>query len=436
MADKQPSISVETVDQTATTRTVEVEVDAKRVSKAFERAYRELAKQVDVKGFRPGKAPRSVLTRLYGASVAEQLEHTLVSETLPDAMELAAIDPVAEPSIEAGKPDPEASFKYKAHLEVKPDLELPDLTGLPAMRPQVDVPDSEIDERLEQLRQSNAPLIEEPEGTVLGEGHTATIDFVGRIDGEAFEGGSGQGVSIEMGAGRFIPGFEEQLAGATAGEDRDLEVEFPEDYGNADVAGKQATFAAHVVDIRRRDVPELDDEFAKDMGDFDSLDALRARIREDMEQAAQRESDQTFRRTLMDGLLERIEFDVPPGMVERQLQGQISEAHRRMEGQIDHDTLHQQLDQFREQWRPQAERDVREMLLLEAVAKAQEIEIDDEAVFAKLDELVGDSASDRSRIEQFRSDEQLIGSLRAQLRDEQALDFLGSQAKVEESTGT
>ncbi|MCH8889574.1 MAG: trigger factor [Myxococcales bacterium] len=428
---KDSSIRVETIESTPILHTIEVEVDASRVSKVFDRAYRDLAKRVRVKGFRPGKAPRSVLEKLYGASVAEQLEQTLVSETLADAVDLSGIQPVSEPAISAGKPVSDASFKYTACLEVSPEIELPDLSGLPAIRPEVLVEDAEIDERLEELRIAHAPIVEEDEGTAIARGHIATIDFVGRIDGERFEGGSGQGVQIEIGAGRFIPGFEDQLTGAQAGDDREVRVTFPESYSNAEIAGKEAVFAAHVVDVRKRQIPELDDEFAKDVGDFDSLEALRARIRADLESGQERASKETFRTTMLDALLERMDFAVPPGMVDRQLQNQLASAQRRLEGQQDHDAVHAQLDRWREEWRPRAELDVREMLALQAIAKAQGIEVADDEVAARIDELVGEPEQQAARLRELREDEQLRGALRLQLRDEKVLDFLASTAKIE-----
>jgi len=429
-------IRVETIETTPILHTIEIEVDASRVRKAFERAYRDLAKQVRVKGFRPGKAPRSVLEKLYGASVAEQLEQTLVSETLGEAIEIAGIQPVSEPAISGGKPAPDANFKYTASLEVSPEIELPDLRGLPAIRPEVSVEDAEVDERLEELRNANAPLVEEAEGTALARGHTATIDFVGRIDGEIFEGGTGRGVPLEIGGGRFIPGFEDQLTGAQSGDDREVRVTFPEAYGNAEVAGKEAVFAVHIVDIRKPQIPELDDEFAKDLGDFDSLEALRARIRADLEAGQERESKQTFRTTLMDALLERMDFSAPPGMIDRQLQNQLANAHKRLEGQLDHDAIHAQLDRWREEWRPQAERDVREMLALQAIAKKHEIEVAEDEVDAKIDELMGGAQGQDPRLREAQQDESLRAALRHQLQDEKVLDFLASEAKIEESTGT
>jgi trigger factor len=241
-------------------------------------------------------------------------------------------------------------------------------------------------------------------------------------------------VQLEIGAGRFIPGFEDQLTGAQAGDDREVRVTFPESYGNAEVAGKEAVFAVHVVDVRKRQVSELDDEFAKDIGNFDSLDALRARIRADLESEQERESKETFRTTLMGALLERMDFAVPPGMVDRQLQNQLASARRRLEEQLDDDTVHAQLDRWREEWRPRAERDVREMLALQAIAKAQGIEVEDDEVRARIDELVGESEPQAARLRGLREDEQLREGLRLQLRDEKVLDFIASTAKIVENT--
>ena len=383
------SIQVETIEATSILHTLEIEVAVERVRKAFDRAYRDLAKHVRVKGFRPGKAPRSVLERLYGATVAEQLEEGLVAETLADAVELSGLDPVSEPAISAGKPVPDASYKYMASIEVRPAIELPELAGLPAIRPEVVVEDAEVEERVEQLRIARAPLVEEPAEAGVAAEHVVTIDFVGRIDGELFKGGSGQGVQLEIGSGSFIPGFEDQLLDARSGDDREVSVTFPGDYANPEVAGKAASFAVHVVDIRRRQIPELDDEFAKDVGDFDSLDALRVRVRGDLESAQQRESKETLRTSLMDALIERMEFETPPGMVNRQLESQLEAAQRRLEGQGDPDAIRGQLERWREEWRPRAEREVREMLILQAIADAEGIEVADDEVRSKIDELIG-----------------------------------------------
>ncbi len=436
MSKDSSEVQVQSEAESPILHRVEVEVAAKRVAKAFDRAYRELARQVNVKGFRPGKAPRSVLERLYGPSLAEQLEQTLVAETLAEAIEQTGLEPVSEPAIESQGAKGGESFRYTARVEVKPAIELPDLAGLPAQRPRVEVTGVDVDQELESLRERSAKLIEEPPEVTVQGGHVVTVDFVGRIDGEVFEGGTGQGVEVEIGSGRFIPGFEDQLIGATSGEDRELTVAFPDDYGSAELAGRTAVFAAHVVAIKRREVPELDDEFAKDLGEFETLDDLRTRIREDLERAREDAARSVLHRTLLDSLIERAPFDVPPGMVERRLEGELRSAHDRLSGQVDHDTLHRQLDAWREEWRERAERQVREGLLLEAVARAESLSASPEDVEARIEEMAERQGVSPARLRTAWGDDAFERALEAQLTDEKALEFLTARAKVEETTDT
>jgi trigger factor len=413
---------------------VEVRVPASQVRKAFDRAYRDLGKQVRIKGFRPGKAPRPVLERLYGASIAEEIERTLVQQTLPDAIEQVELAPVVPPAIDAAPPEPDADFTYAALVEVKPAIELPELEGLPARKPSVEVTAEEVDAELERLRERNAPVVEEPEETQAETRHILGIDFVGRIDGEPFEGGTGRGVDLELGAGRFIEGFEEQLVGARAGDDRVVEVRFPDEYGEASLAGKEAHFDVHVAEVKRRQLPELDDEFAKDLGDFDSLEALRERIRADLFEMRDNQARAELNKSLVDALIERTPFEVPPGLVEQQLERQLRSAHQRFEGQLDHDALHGQLDRWREEWRPAAEREVREHLLLEAVASQREIAIEEAEVEVQLEKLAASQGTTVAQLRQAVGQETLESVSRRQLADEKALEFLAAAAKVEETS--
>jgi trigger factor len=428
------TLRVTTSEPGPVVRQLEVEVDARRVRRAFDRAYRELAKQARVRGFRPGKAPRSVLEKLYGASLTEQIEQTLVSETLPDAIEQAGLELITEPQIEAGTLAADGDFRYTARVEVKPEIVLPDTRGLPVRRPAVQVNDEDVERELEALRQRSAPLVEEPENTAVAEGHSVQVDFVGRIDGKPFEGGSGRGVDLEIGSGRFIPGFEDQLIGAVAGEDRELAVRFPDDYGSREVAGKDAVFAAHVVAIKRRHVPDLDDEFAKDRGEFETLEELRDRIRSDLTSARLAEAQNVLRRGLMDVLIERTPFEVPPGLVANELERQLGAARRRLQGSVPEQALHAQLERWKEDWRERAEREVREGLLLEAVAAAEAISVTDEEVEQRIEEVALGQGTDAEALRSAVGRDNLQRALRAQLVDERALDFLVREAKVEETT--
>jgi trigger factor len=279
-------------------------------------------------------------------------------------------------------------------------------------------------------------LLEEPDETRVGEGHVATIDFVGRIDGELFEGGSGQGVDVEVGAGRFLPDFESQLAGAASGDDLEVRVAFPEDYGSQELAGKEALFAVHLAAVKRRQVPELDDEFAKDLGDFETLDALRERIRSDLLESRLRASQSVLHRTLLDSLIERSSFEVPAGMVEQQLESELRSAHERLAGQVDHDALHEQLARWREEWRERSERQVRERLLLEAVARAESLAVSPEDVASRVGEMAERQGVSPARLRDTYGGDALDRGLEAQLVDEKTLEFLAARAKVEDAADT
>jgi trigger factor len=417
-------------------RRLDVTVPVARVRKAYDRAYRDIARTARVKGFRPGKVPRAVLERLYGASIGEEIERLLVNETLSAALDQAGVDAVSTPSVDASPPRAGAAFTYKALVEVRPPIELPSLEGLPGQRPVVLVEDAEIERELEDLRRRNAPLIEEPEGTTAENGHILTLDFVGRIDGVAFEGGTGRDVELELGAGRFIPGFEEQLVGAVAGEDREVHTTFPDGYPSEEVAGKDAVFSVHVAEVKRRELPALDDEFAKDLGEFDSLGALRDRIYGDIKEGREREADTALRRSVLAALVERAEFEVPPGVVDAQLERRLRMAVQQLHGGVPHDALHAQVDRWREEWRPAAQHEVRERWLLDAVAEAQSLTVEEGTVAEQIERIAAAQGATPAALREQLGEGLLDASVRADLLRDRALDFLVATAKVDAVTDT
>jgi len=436
MNDAAP-LTVETTETSPIQRSLQIEVDAKRVRKAFDRAYKDLGKQVRVKGFRPGKAPRSVLEKLHGASIGEELEQQLVRETLYEAIEQAGIAPVSEPQVEANAPVQGEAFVYTAVLEIKPTIELPELTGLPGQRPAVDVSDEAVQSELDALKDRRARFDDEEEGATATSGHHVTIDYLGKIDGEPFEGGQAEGASIELGSGRMIPGFEEGIDGMTVGEERNIRVTFPDEYPAEDVAGKEATFDIKVGQIKKRVLPELDDAFAKEVDEeLDGIDALRDKLRADLLEGQEREAKEALHKSLIDVLIERTEFDVPAGMIERRLSQQLQRAHDQLKQAMPHEDLHQRMSEWSESWRPEAEREVREHLLLEAVAAKQEIEVSDDDLESKLEEMARDQGMDKDRLKSAYEEQGVLDGLRSQIASDQALEFLIAGAKVEEISGT
>ena len=426
------SIQATATEETPILHRVQVEIGADRVGKAFEKAYKDLAKSSNIKGFRKGKAPRSVLERVYGPQVAEQLEQTLIQETIADALEQAGVTAVAPPAVDSTAPHHGEPFSYTAHVEVRPPISLPALDGLPGKRPSTEVKEEEIDQELASLRERNAPVVEEPEGTQAENGHMLSVDFVGRIDGETFEGGSGRDVQLEIGTGRFIPGFEEQLIGAKANDDVEVRTTFPDEYPVDTLAGKEAVFDVHVAEVKKKQLPELDDEFAKDLGDFETLADLRERITKDMTEMKEREAKNALYRSLLEALVERTEFDVPHGMVDRQLQRRLDNMHRQMQGSMEHDQLHAELDRMRDQMRPVAEREVREQLLIEAVAEEKGVSASPEEITERIARMAEEQGVDAETLSNALGEGVAESLAESQLRDEKALDLLAATAKVEE----
>jgi trigger factor len=426
-------IRIETHEISPVIRELAVEVEARAVDAAFSRVVNELRKSARVKGFRPGKVPPRVIKQMYGPSLAEEIERSLVRETLPDAVELAELRPVVEPQIEAEPPVEGKSFAYRARIEVKPEIELPDLEKLSGSRPRVSVGEDEVLTELESLRERHASWVEEPEETRAEHGHQLTIDFVGTIDGVPFEGGRAEGVELELGSGRMIPGFEDQLIGVASDEARDVEVDFPDDYGNPALAGKRAVFAVRVSAIKRRELPELDDEFAKDLGDFENLDEVRDKLRETLEAQRKHASDHALHRSLLDDLIARTRFEVPPSLVERQLESQLQQVEQQLKGRIPDADLRARLAQLRDEGWDDARRRVQEALLLEAVARSAGLEASEEDLDARLEEMAAAQGVDAKLMRDLANAQGWATAIAAEIVDRKALAHLAEHARVQEA---
>ncbi|MBW2426292.1 MAG: trigger factor [Deltaproteobacteria bacterium] len=425
-------IRIEANEISPVVRELSIEVQVDRVDAAYARVVNELRKGARVKGFRPGKVPPKVIKRIYAGALGEEIERSLVRETLADAVELAALQPVVEPQIEAEPPVEGEAFTYKARIEVKPDIELPDLEKISGSKPAVSVGEDEVLGELESLRERHVVWVEEPEKTRAEDGHQVIVDFVGRIDGEAFEGGTAEGVEIVLGSGQMIPGFEEQLVGVTAGEERELNVTFPESYGNEALAGKPACFESKTTAIKRRELPELDDEFAKDMGEFETLDEVRDKLRENLETQRSQASEQALHKSLLDDLVARTSFEVPPTLVERELEGRIRQFEQQLGQYLPEPELRARAAQMREEGWDDARRRVQEALLLEAVARSVGLEADDEEVDARLEEMATSQGVDVKLMRDMANSQGWLPAIAAEVVDRKALAYLVEHAQISE----
>ena len=431
MAEGQSDIKIETNEISAVVREISVEVDVKRVDAAYGQVLNQLRKTANVKGFRKGKVPAKVIRQMYGENLGEEIERQLVRETLSDAVELAELEPVVEPQIEADAPSEGKAFTYKARIEIKPTIELPELSALSGERPRVEVGDDELLLELENLRERGVAWVEEDEEVIAADGHQVTIDFVGTLDGVEFEGGSATGVDLELGSGRMIPGFEEGLVGAKSGEDRDLNVTFPAEYGNDELSGKDAICAAKVTAIKRKEMPELDDDFAKDLGEeFETLDDVRAKIKEGLVTQRKHASDHALHKSLLDDLLTRSSFEVPPTMVERQLESQLQQFEEQMKNRVPEPDLRARMAQMREEGWDEAKRRVQEGLLLEAVAKSTGVEATDEEIDARLDEMAEGQGVDPKMMHDMAEAQGWRPAVGAEVMDRKALEQLVEAASI------
>ncbi|MAI77717.1 MAG: trigger factor [Deltaproteobacteria bacterium] len=425
-------ILVECDETSPVLRTLTIEVSAPRVARAFEAAYAELKKTARVRGFRPGRVPRNVLEQMYGAQLPDEIERTLVSETLAVAIEKAEVTPISEPDVEAQRPSSKDSFRYTVRVEVKPEIVLPDLSEVVGRRPAVHLADNEIEAEVEKMREGQVQWIEEDEGTEAANEHSLVLDFSGRIDGEVFQGGTAEGVELLLGSGTMVPGFEDQLIGVRAGEERQIEVTFPEDYGSEEMNGKEATFDCKISAVRRRELPELDDEFAKDVGEFETMEALRSQIRSDLEEQRNSQADEALDRSLMESLLGLCDFEVPPGVVDRQLQSQMQSLYQQFKGRMPDEMIQQQLQRMQEDGRPVAERRVREILVLEAVALAREIEVASEEVDARIEEMAEQQGMEVAQVRQMAEQQGWFSAIEAELRDKKVYSVLSESADIQE----
>lgn len=430
---KNSALEVQATAENSVAYKLEIKVGIDRVEKAFDAAYRDLSKRARVKGFRQGKAPRAVLEKVYGDAVAEEIEHALVAETLPEAIEQAKLQPIVEPSVHAHAPKQGAEFHYTAHIEIKPEIVIGELTGLKATRPPVSVSEEAVEKELDELRRRNAPFVEAPEGTRVEKGHFIKLDFEGKINGVPFEGGAAKDQVLEIGSGRMIPGFEDQIVGAKIGDEVEVKVTFPAQYHAEELAGKEAVFAVKVHEIKKLDVPALDDEFAKDLGDFESLAALREKVRADLLKARERESKSGLRKTLLDSVLELVSFDVPQGLVTAQVRHRVQQMFRQFQGQLPPEILQQQAAHYQEMWRPMMEREIREALLLDAVSRKENFEVTEDEINAKIDEVAGEQGIDPARARKLYTDGQLTDAMRAQILEERAFELLVSRAEITEA---
>ncbi len=361
-----------------------IEVVAAELDKAEERACKRFAAQVNIPGFRKGKAPRKIVEQHVGKQTVlqEAFDYFIAPEALADALKDQNMeDIVARPKIEPVTLEDGKDVVFKATVVPRPEVKLGEYKGLKIAKDAVNVTDEDVQKQLKSMADHQAKMVDAPEGAAVQDGDFTTLDFQGFVDGEAFEGGEGKDYPLQIGSKSFIPGFEDQLIGAKIGEEKEVQVKFPEEYHAKELAGKDATFKCTIRSIKHKELPAIDDEFAKSVSKFDTLDALKADIRKNLEANGERKAENDRKAKAIETATENTTVDIPPVMIDNEVTRMVREMEMRLAQQG------MQLEQYlqfagtdiaklREQYRETAEKNVRTGLMLEEVAKAESIKVE------------------------------------------------------------
>ena len=383
-----------------------VEVAAEDVEKALQAAYLKQRKQINIPGFRKGKVPRQMIEKMYGPEVFyDEAANNMIPNAYAKAYDESELDIVSQPKIEVVQMEKGKPFIFTAEVATKPEVTLGDYKGLKVDKVSTRVTQKEVDEEIEKERERNARTIEVTDRAVQDKDEV-TLDFEGFVDGVAFEGGKGEDYPLTIGSGSFIPGFEEQLIGAEIDKEVEVNVTFPKEYHSEELAGKDATFKCTVHTIKAKELPELEDEFASEVSECETMDAYRAEVKKNIKERKERTGKEKKENQAVDQAIENAQMDIPEAMIEFQVRQMADDFARRIQQQ---GLTVEQYFQFTgmtaekmlEEMRPQAEKSIKTRLVLEAIVKAENIEVSDERVEEELTKMAEAYQMEVEKLKEF-----------------------------------
>jgi trigger factor len=404
---------------------LQIEIGAPTVQAEVDRAFALVGRQARLPGFRPGKAPRQVLERMFGDQVRREVLGRLIEESFHHAVHEHQLAIVGTPEIDADVLTPGEALRYSATVDVRPDIVLNDLTGFEARKPAAAVTDDDVARVIESLRESVAQLRPITDRQIVEGGDVVSLNLSSRIEGA--EPSRREGVLLEAGGGSFPLALERQIVGQHRGARLSLKVPYPEDYANPSLAGKSVDFEVEIVDLRAKELPPLDDEFARDHGRSETLDALRARVRADLQRQADERADGVVRETILDQLIARHPFEVPVSLVDRRAEALLASLDIRLPEGTEQEPA---LARLREQLKPRAEREVRADLLLDAVAEREGLTPDDDAVTKEIESFAASEAQSPERVRALYERPEARSALKVRLGRRRALERLVSAARI------
>lgn len=412
---------------------VTMEADASKLDAAITKAYNKKKNQFNIPGFRKGKVPQKLIEKEYGVEIFyEDAANILIPEVYEAEMKDCDLDIVSRPEIDVVQLEKGKPFIFTAELAVKPEVTLGEYKGMDVPKTRVTVKKEEIEEELKKTQEQNAREIT-IEDRPVKDGDILTIDYSGSVDGEKFEGGTAQDQTLVIGSGAFIPGFEEQLIGKELNEETAIDVTFPEEYHASDLAGKAAVFEVKIKGIKEKELPELDDEFASEVSEFETLEEYKADIKEKIRERKKEEANTERENKIVDLVVENAQMDIPDAMIEEQVQQMTEEFAQRLSYQgLSFEQYLQfsgmDAQKFADDMKPQAIKRIETRLVLEAIVKAENIEASEEDYKEELDKMAAMYQMETEQLEKMIQDpqkEQMMDDIAVQ----KAVDFLVAEAK-------
>ena len=425
------SVQVEKLENNMAKLTIEV--SAEELEKALDSAYQRQKNKISIPGFRKGKVPRAMIEKMYGAGIFyEDAANELMQQTYPSAIDESGIDIVSRPTVDVVQIEKGQPFIYTAEVAVKPEVTLGKYMGVTVTKIDTSVTEEEVDAALEREQNNNARTVSVTDRPVA-EGDTAVIDFEGFVDGVAFDGGKGENHPLEIGSHTFIDNFEEQLVGKNVGDEVDVNVTFPEQYQAADLAGKPALFKVKINEIKTKELPELDDEFAQDVSEFDTLAEYRESLKKNLETQKQNEAKKTKEDEAIQKIIDKSKMDIPEAMIETQCETMINEFAQRiaqsglsMEQYLQFSGM--TVDGLKEQVRPEALSRIQSSLVLEQIAKEENIEVSDEEVDAEIEKMAANYGMEADKLKEYMGDAEK-DSMKRELSITKAVDLIMDNVK-------
>ena len=411
---------------------LEITIEAEKFENAMKKVYFQNAKYFNIPGFRKGKAPMNIVEKYYGAEIFyEDAFNDVATEYYDKALEENKIEAVSRPEVDVIQMEKGKDLIFTATVQTKPEVELGKYKGVEIKKVEYPVEDKDVEHELGHMQEHNSRLVS-IDDRELQYGDIATIDFEGFVDGVAFEGGKAENHELEIGSGAFIPGFEDQLVGMKIDDEKEIKVTFPKEYFSKDLAGKEAMFKVKLHEIKKKELPELDDEFAKDVSEFDTLDELKASIKERLQKSNEQRAKYEIEENAIKEVCKNVKVDIPSGMIEMEVTHMMKDFEQRLSYQGLNMQQYLKMigkteEEMKKEYEPQAIEGIKSRLTLEAIIKAEKIEATEEEIKEKMEEM---AKSYGKKVEEISDNENLKNYIEEGIETEKAIDYIVKNAKI------